>query len=178
MISLRLKLKKWKTQKFENVFPIHGFGSSTRVYISNQLNGFNCLRVLDILGLTSSFCSVYPAGPGKFSMVSWFVSQESETLTLLYACALAEIILIFVGILGFVCLFVVLKRDNFFLNEVLPFFSKLDIYRKFMLANFTLLAAIPNRFWINSQINFIPLFLMSCFIYYLGFIFPILFFRN
>lgn len=86
MSLLEFKWANWEIETFESISLTDGFGTrkNTRVYISKKFNGFSSSHFLDILilKLPSSFCSVYPARPGKFIMFSWFVSQESDKLRL------------------------------------------------------------------------------------------------
>ena len=80
-----------------------------------------------------------------------------------------------ISFLGFLLIYVIYKKDTFFLNEFLPHLKKLSLLRKLILVNFTVFSAIPNKFWINVKIHFIFVFIISATVYFLGIIFPFFF---
>ena len=79
-------------------------------------------------------------------------------------------------IIAIIGIYVVYKKDDFLVNKFLPYFKNLQAVNKFTLGLFTILFAIPNKFWINVEINFIVMFLISALVYLLGVVFPIFFF--
>jgi hypothetical protein len=123
----------------------------------------------------SSFLITPPKSLGKISMLSWFVSQYEESIFII-SCILAEVFMLVIALLGFFFIYIVYKKDTFFVNEVIPHFKKLSPMRKLILGGFTVFTAIPNKFWINVRIHFIYVFIISAIIYFLGLIFPFLFF--
>ena len=88
---------------------------------------------------------------------------------------LSNIFMLGIAFLGFSWIFVVYKKDTFFVDQVIPHFKKLSPIRKLIFGSFTVFSAIPNKFWINFKIHFIFVFIISIIIYCLGIIFPFLF---
>ena len=123
----------------------------------------------------SSFSITPPNSLGKISMLSWFVNQYEESMFII-GCILAGVFMLVIALLGFLFIYIVYKKDTFFVKEVLPYFKKLSPMRKLILGSFTVFTAIPNKFWINVKIHFIFVFIISAIIYFLGLIFPFLFF--
>jgi hypothetical protein len=95
-------------------------------------------------------------------MLSWFVNQYEEFLFII-GCILAEAFMLVIALLGFLFIYIVYKKDTFFVNEVLPHFKKLSPMRKLIFGSFTVFTAIPNKFWINVKIHFIFVFIISCY---------------
>jgi hypothetical protein len=113
----------------------------------------------------SSFLITPPNSLGKISMLSWFVDQHQEFLFII-GCILAEAFMLVIALLGFLFIYVVYKKDTFFINEVLPHFKKLSPLRKLIFGIFTVFTAIPNKFWINVRIHFIFVFIISSIIFF------------
>ena len=124
---------------------------------------------------TSSFLIISPKSFGKISMLSWFVNQYEDSIFFI-TFILAEVFMLVIALLGFLFIYIVYKKDTFFVKKVLPYFKKLSPVRKLIFGSFTLFTAIPNKFWINVKIHFIFVFIISAIIYFLGLIFPFLFF--
>ena len=122
-----------------------------------------------------SFVITPPESMGKISMLSWFASQHEESLAIIF-CFLAEVFLLVIALLGFFFIYIVYKKDRFFVDEFLPHFKKVSPIRKFLLGSFTVFTAIPNKFWINVEIHFLFVCVISAIIYFLGLIFPFIFF--
>jgi F-type H+-transporting ATPase subunit a len=140
------------------------FGVATKIFFNN-------------LGTISSVFSIIPPKSlGKISMLSWFASQYEESVFVIILFVLAEFIILVIAISGFVFLYIVYKKDNFFVNEVIPYLQKLSPVRKFIFGGFTVFTAIPNKFWVNVQIHFISVFIISVIVYLLCLAFPFLFF--
>jgi F0F1-type ATP synthase membrane subunit a len=128
------------------------------------------------LGTISSVYSIIPPKSlGKISMFSWFASQFEEPIFII-SFILAKFVMLIIAILGFLFIYTVYKKDNFFVNEVIPYSQKLSPIRKLIFGGFTVFTAIPNKFWINVQINFISVFIISTIAYLLCLVFPVLFF--
>ena len=173
--TIKEKLKNWWIQKFKNILPIDGFGNSTRVSISKESN--KVCRFIENIGIISSAWSVYPEGFSKYKIFSWFANQASSDLAVfLKACFIADFLLLSIAVLGFFYFFIVLQKDEFFVEKVLPFFKNLNFRQKMLFGSFTFFIAIPNKFWVNNKIHFIPFFVFSCIIYIMGLVFPILLF--
>ena len=137
-----------------------------------------CCQLLNFLTTIASFLTVFPNpnSLGKFSMLSWLFNQP-DSLVVLNLCLLSEFIMIFTAVLGFSVIYILFKKDQFFLNEVVPYFNKLPLKNKLIFSSFTFFVAIPNRFWIyNLKINFIILIIISAFVYFLALVFPFIFF--
>ena len=81
-----------------------------------------------------------------------------------------------IAIWGFLLIFIVYQKDTFFVNKVIPYLQKLSPMRKLIFGSFTVFSAIPIKFWINVEIHFILVFIISGIIYFLGLIFPPIFF--
>ena len=173
-----LKKKKnfvdWCIKKFESITRTDGFGSSTRVYISKQSH--KVYRFIENIGFFSSAWSVYPESFSKYQIFSWFANQTSDLLVFTGACFIADFLLLSIAVLGFFYFFVILKKDEFFVKKVLPFYKNLNFRQKMLFGSFTFFIAIPNKFWINNKIHFIWVFALSFIIYIMGFAFPILLF--
>jgi hypothetical protein len=127
------------------------------------------------LTTVSSFLITPPNSLGKISMLSWFVNQYEESI-FITGCILAWGFMLVIALLGFFFIYIVYKKDTFFVKEVLPYFKKLSPMRKLILGSFTVFTAIPNKFWINVKIHFIFVFIISAIIYFLGLCFPTSFF--
>ena len=125
-------------------------------------------------GTVCSF-SIPPNSLGKIGMFSWFLEQSSGfMLVKIYLFSWG--ILFVIGLLGFSWIYIINKKDTFFVNKVIPYFKKLSPIRKLVFGSFTVFTAIPNKFWVNVRINFIFTLILSALIYFLGLIFPLLFF--
>lgn len=146
-----------------------------RVKINSSLPRVVVKTFFNNLITISSFLITPPKSLGKISMLSWFVNQYEES-TFIIGCILAEVFMLGIALLGFLLIYIVCKKDTFFVKEVLPYFKKLSPMRKLILGSFTVFTAIPNKFWINVKIHFISVFIISATIYFLGLIFPFLFF--
>ena len=121
----------------------------------------------------SSFLITPPNSPSEISMLSWFVNQyEGSKFIIVYL--LTEAFMTVIALLGFLCIYIVYKKDTFFVKEVLPYFTKLSPMRKLILGSFTVFSAIPNKFWINVEIHSTFVFIIAAIIYWLGFVFPFL----
>lgn len=123
----------------------------------------------------SSFLILPPNGFGKFNMFSWFYNH-SEDLLFIKILIFTYVFMLLISIFGFYFIYCVYKKDNFFVNKVIPYFKTLSFTRKILFGSFTLFKAIPNKFWINVKIHVAFVFLISILLYFLGFIFPLLFF--
>ena len=123
----------------------------------------------------SSFLITPPTSLSKISMLSWVATQYDESIFII-CCILAWVFMFGVAQIGFLIIYVVYKKDTFFVNEVLPHFKKLSLFRKVLFGSFTVFTAIPNKFWINVNIHFVVLCTLSAILYFLFSIFPFLFF--
>lgn len=174
ILKKKKKLINWWIKKFENITPIDGFGISTRVYVSKQSN--KVYRFIENVGICSSAWSVYPQSFSKYQIFSWFSNQTSDLAVFIEACFIADFLLLSTAVLGFFYFFIVLQKDEFFVEKVLPFYKNLNFRQKMLFGSFTFFIAIPNKFWINNKIHFVLVFLLSFTIYIMGFVFPILLF--
>lgn len=161
-------------EKFESITTTDGFGLTTRVYISKRPN--KICRFIENIGILSSAWSVYPESFSKYKIFSWFANQTSDLLVFIEACFIADFLLLSAAVLGFFYFFIVLQKDEFFLEKVVPFYKNLNFRQKMLFGSFTFFIAIPNKFWINNKIHFIWVFILSFIIYIIGFVFPILLF--
>lgn len=127
------------------------------------------------LATLASYIILPPKSLGKISMVSWFVNQCEEAMFIVNI-TLAELFMLTIALIGFSFTHVIYKKDTFFVREVIPNFKKLSLVRKILFGSFTIITAIPNKFWVNVKIHFIFVIFISAVIYLLGFVFPQLFF--
>ena len=162
-----LKKKKnfvnWCIEKFESITPTDGFGSSTRVYLSKRSH--KVCRFIENIGFFSSAWSVYPESFSKYQIFSWFANQTSDLSVFTGACFIADFLLLSIAVLGFFYFFIVLKKDEFFVKKVLPFYKNLNFRQKMLFGSFTF-----------NKIHFLWVFVLSFIIYIMGFAFPILLF--
>jgi hypothetical protein len=156
------------------------------IFSQMHVNSFSFKKITSLPGVAvktffnnlitiSSFLITPPKSLGKISMFSWFVSQSEESIFII-GFILAGVFMLVIALVGFLFIYILYKKDTFFVKEVLPHFKKLSPMRKLILGSFTVFTAIPNKFWINVKIHFIFVFIISAIIYFLGLIFPFLFF--
>jgi hypothetical protein len=128
--------------------------------------------------LSSFVAIVPPKSLGKISMFSWFMNmtQENTTMLIVKTWVLSDLFILFVALLGFSWIFIFRRKDTFFVDKVIPHFKKLSLSRKIIFSCFTIFSAIPNKFWINVNIHFTWVILLSLIVYCLGLIFPFVFF--
>lgn len=172
--SFPFELRGWEIGKFESIDPTDGFGYSTRVYISKESS--KIWRFIEKIGIFSSAWGIYPESFSKYKTFSWFANQTSDLAVLIKTCFIADSLLFLIAVLGFFYFFIVLQKDKFFVEKVLPFFKNQNFRQKMLFGSFTLFIAIPNKFWINNKIHFIWVSIFSFIIYIMGFVFPILLF--
>ena len=108
-------------------------------------------------------------------MFSWFLEQPGDSV-LVKICLFSWSLMFVTSLLGLSWIYIIYKKDTFFVNKVIPYFKKLSPIRKLVFGSFTVFSAIPNKFWVNARIPFIVTFVLSAAIYYLGLIFPFFFF--
>lgn len=156
--------------KLNNVKNIVSSGSYTYILDFKYFKGF-----VNNLGTISTFTITPPKSLGKMSMLSWFVNQ-SEDPTFILSYILADVFMLITALLGFLLIYIVYKKDTFFVNKVIPYFKKLSPIRKLLLGSFTIFTAIPNKFWINIRIHFIFILVISVIVYVLGLVFPFFYF--
>ena len=137
-----------------------------KVYISK--------RYIENIGLLSSIWSVYPESFSKYKILSWFVDQTSDLEVFFKVCFTANFLLLLVAAIGFFCLFIILQKNTFLLEKVLPFFKNLSFRQKIFFCSFTLFIAIPHKFWINNKIHRVWVVILSFIIYLMGHVYPIL----
>jgi hypothetical protein len=115
-------------------------GTSYLIFKKMHVNSFSQKNVTSFPGVAiktffnnlvtiSSFLITPPNSPGKISMLSWFVDQHQEFLFII-GCILTEVFMLVIALLGFLFIYVVSKKDTFFINEVIPHFKKLSPLRK------------------------------------------------
>ena len=109
--------------------------------------------------------SVYPESFSKYQIFSWFANQTSDLVVFIEACFIADFLLLSTAVLGFFYFFIVLQKDKFFVEKVLPFYKNLNFRQKMLFGSFTFFIAIPNKFWINNKTHFIWVFVISFIIY-------------
>ena len=145
------------------------FPSQTLSLLKNLFN--------NVVTASSFFSITTPESLGKLSMFNWFIRELAvEESFLVLALLLAGVILQIVALIGFYLIFKVYKKDNFFANEFIPYFKKLPKLKKTIIGIFTIFFAIPNKFWVNVNINTIFLFIISIILYFMCLVFPLLFF--
>ena len=174
VLKKKKKIVNCCIEKFGSITTTYGFGLSTRVYISKRLH--KVYRFIENIGILSSAWSLYPESFSKYKIFSWFANQTSDLLVFIEACFIADFLLLLAAVLGFFYFFIVLQKDKFFLEKVVPFYKNLNFRQKMLFGSFTFFIAIPNKFWINNKIHYIWVFILSFIIYIIGFVFPILLF--
>ena len=174
LLKKKKKIVNCCIEKFESMTTTNGCGLSTRVYISKRPN--KVYRFIENIGILSSAWSVYPESFSKYKIFSWFANQTSDLLVFTEACFIADFLLLSAAVLGFFYFFIVLQKDGFFLEKVVPFYKNLNFRQKMLFGSFTFFIAIPNKFWINNKIHFLWVFILSFIMYIICFVFPILLF--
>jgi len=111
-------------EKFESIITTDGFGLNTRVYISKRLNKVS--RFIENIGILSSAWSVYPESFSKYKIFSWFANQTSDLLVFIEACFIADFLLLSAAVIGFFYFFIVLQKDEFFVEKVVPFYKQFN----------------------------------------------------
>jgi len=170
-VPLRLFFRYAFSQMHVNLFSLKKITSLPGVAIKTFFDHFLTI---------SSFASITPPQSlGKISMLSWFVNHYNQSqLIVIIGSFLAWVFMLVIALLGFLFIYIVYKKDTFFVNEFVPYFKKLSLIRKLILGWFTVFNAIPNKFWINVKIPSIYVFIISAIIFTLAIIFPFLFFAT